>query len=663
MSYIQGICNFCGTGCGNLVETTENTITGVLSDPAHPFSQGKLCVRGWHIHELFSTEDRIVTPLIKDNNTIKEADYDSAIDTVVKRLGQYNGDEIGVLASPRSYNEENYLLMKLARGIFKTNNINITSDLGHRNFIDVSKEGTGNPYMSASLEEIQTADLIFVISSDITKVNPIIGSEIFLASQRGARVITLSSIKTQIAKLSNLHIQPYSGSIKACIACMAKAIIEDNLHDKNYLQESTTGFEGFANFLGSVKFEELNEIIKIDYRQLQEAAKELMNAKNALVVFSTGISGLDKDTISYIYNLFLLAGKIGKPGSGLLPVTAICNIVGSYDMGLAPDLLPGYKPLEDTANREKFNTLWNTELNPHDGKNVYDLLSDEHSQLKALIVIDHDEEIIHFADKIQELDFVVYCGSYSNPFTSFADVVFPITTFAETEGTITNTARRIQYSPQMVEPVKGLYSTYKLYSEIAKKAGSTWSYASTEDILQEISEVTPLYGDVNYTSLKNNNGSTWKSTIEKIHSSDKTKESHKFVNYISSLSIPQTGEEYPIALMIGMADHFWHKNNIMKKTFIPKREFNATLLLYPIGFVELNKEDAEKIGIKNKWVVRITSKRGEMEVYAKISDDIKPGIAYVPYFIHDTTIKSLLDGEQFVRHGEDTFIPVKIEKV
>lgn len=658
MSFKQGICNFCGTGCGNIIEATENSITGVLPDPGHPFNEGKLCVRGWHIHEMLGTEERLSTPLIKKDGSFHETSYAEAIDLAADNLKKYDSSEIAFLGSPRSSNEENYLLTKLARAVFKTNNIGLTSDLGHRNFIDVSLEGTGSPYMAARLRDISSADYILIIGSDITKVNPMIGSEIIKAEQNGAHLVTISSIKTQIANLSTKHIQPHPGSIKACITCMAKAIIEDDEYNKSHIIEKTSGFEGFANFLGSVKYEEIKDIIQTDYTELKEAAVKLVKADKALVIFPSGVSGLDKDTISYIYNLFLLADKIGKPGCGLLPLTAICNIVGSFDMGVTPDLLPGYQPVDDPQVIDTFNKAWNTELNNEPGKNAYDLLSENTGQLKALIVIDHDEEIIHYADKIKELEFIVYLGSFTNPFTELADVILPVATYAETEGTFTNTERNIQYTPQMLKPQHGIMPAIDIYTAIAAKENHNWSYDSPADIMREIADLSVIYNNMDYATIKENYGCHWLAPAETMESI-----TFNFVNFVANLKIPETSEEFPYAMLIGVTNHFWHKNNVMKKTFIPKREYNATLLLYPNGFVEMNNRDAEKIGVRDKWPVKISSKRGSLEVSVRISDDINPGTTYVPYFIHDMAIKSLLDGEQFVRHGEDTFIPVKIEKV
>jgi predicted molibdopterin-dependent oxidoreductase YjgC len=193
-----------------------------------------------------------------------------------------------------------------------------------------------------------------------------------------------------------------------------------------------------------------------------------------MVFFSSGISGFDKDTVSYIYNLFLTAGKVGREGCGVNPVTGINNLQGSYDMGIAPDLLTGFQTLVDPPAREKFNRAWGTKIPPDPGKSIYELLAGGSKKLKALVVVEHDESIIRNANEIKKLDFVAYIGSYQNNFMNYAHVVLPIATYVESDGTFTNTERRVQLSKKKLEPSKNIVPGWKLYTMIAEKAGAKW---------------------------------------------------------------------------------------------------------------------------------------------------------------------------------------------
>ena len=668
MNYKSGICNFCGTGCGNLLKVTKDSIDGVFPAPNHPVSKGKLCVRGWHIHELLNTEERIFNPQIKESGELKDVSLDEAVKAVAGKLKEYSGDEIAFLASPRSSNEDNYTLMKLARSVFQSNNISLASDFGYRNSVEVLKEGTGFPGMLGSLEDIKTADFILVVGADITKQNPIIGSEIHMAQKNGATVVTVSSIQTQIAKLSTEHIQTKPGSKKVFLAALAKAIIEEDLYDMSYIQKVTEGFEGFANALGALNVDDIQNITGISYEAIKELASQLTKSERAQAFFSSGISGLDKDTISYIYNLFLVSGKIGKEGCGVNPITGICNIVGSYDMGVTPHFLPGYSRADDENSIEKLKEQWQTDVPKSAGKTAYELLEDASSPIKALVVVDHDEEIIRFAERIKSLEYIVYIGSYQNAFKDLADVILPIQTYIENDGTFTNTERRVQINKQKIMQKMNVEPAWNLYTMIAKNAGASWSYKNPSDIWKEISDVVPQYSSMSYVKLENSNGIQWPCDEKNPEGSKSfvingSGEKSKFVPVSADFKVQQSSDTYPYLLMIGKAQHFWHQNNIMKKTFIPKREYNATLMLYPKGYIEICSDDAKNIGVKDKWPVKIVSGNGEMQVMAKVSEDVKPGTAYVPYFIQDMISQFLLEHEQVLEQGEDSLIPVKIERV
>jgi formate dehydrogenase major subunit len=202
MSTHSGVCNFCGTGCGHLLKVEAGAVRGVFASPGHPVSRGRLCVRGWHIHELLAAEDRIVTPLIRRQGRLEPASYEEAVAEAAERLSRYSGDEIGFLASPRASNEDNFLMARLARTVFRSPNIGLASDQGHAAAAEVLLEGAGLPAMLGALAEIGKADLILVAGADLARLNPIIASEIHLASRNGAEVINLSSRQTQISKPS-----------------------------------------------------------------------------------------------------------------------------------------------------------------------------------------------------------------------------------------------------------------------------------------------------------------------------------------------------------------------------------------------------------------------------------------------------------------------------
>jgi len=661
MNYKSGICTFCGTGCGHLLDVRGDKVHGVFPLQNHPVSKGRLCVRGWNVHELLSTPERITTPLIRKNGKLTEASYDEAIAYLVENLSKYKkgaADEIGFLASPRSSNEENYLLMKLARAVFNTNNINLDSEPGHRTTLDVMHNATGMAGMLGSLEEIRKAEVILVAGIDITKQNPIIGSEIHMAARAGAKVVTIDTRNTQIAKLSSTFLQIRPGAYRIAMAYMAKVLIDEKIYDAEFVKRNAEGYDAFAASLSSLSDADVAEKTGVTTDELKAVARDLAGAKTAMVFFSSGISGFPKETVSYILNLFLLAGKIGREGCGVNPITGINNLQGSYDMGIAPDLLPGFQAVSDKAALDRFGKEWGVSLNATPGKTVYDLLAT--NKLKALVVVDHDETIIRNAIEISKLDFVAFMGAYKHDCMNYAHVVLPIAEYIATDGTYTNTERRVQLSKKKVEPEKGILPGWKLYATIAAKAGAKWNYAAPADVMAEIAKLTPNYAGITYDKLQALGGV--KCGGARLDA-DKLPKKLSFAAVAGNFAVPQASEEYPILLLVGEAQHYWHQNNLMKKTNLPLREYNATLLLYPQGYVAISPQNAKELNVRDRFPVKIVSPYGSMEAMVQVTDKVKPNTAYVAYFVDEMVTKFFMEHKDVLKRGEDATIPVRIAKV
>jgi predicted molibdopterin-dependent oxidoreductase YjgC len=648
-----------------------DNICGVFPSQNHPVSKGRLCVRGWNIHELLNTNERINTPLIRKNGKLVEATYEEAIGALVDNLSKYKkdaADEIGFLASPRSSNEENFLLMKLARAVFKTNNISLDSDPGHRKSLDVLHAGAGMAGMLGSLEDISKAEFILVAGIDITKQNPIIGSEIHKAGLAGSKIVTIDTRNTQIARLSSRFLQVRPGSFKIVMAYLAKVLVDENLVNHDFIKRNTVGYDGFSASLKSLRDEDVSAKTGVEPALLKEVARELAAAKSAMVFFSSGISGFDADTIRYIYNLYLTAGKVGGEGCGVNPVTGINNLQGSYDMGIAPDLLTGFQALSDNTAREKFNKEWGVKIPPEPGKSVNELLTGGGKKLKSLVVVDHDESIIRNVNEIGKMDFVAYMGSFQNNFMNYAHVVLPVAAYVESDGTFTNTERRVQLSKKKLEPSRNILPAWKLLGAIAEKAGAKWGYSSPADVMDEIAKLTPNYAGISFKKLDGGPGLKWPCNKDDPEGTARfslggASNKAAFAPADAKFAVPLASAEYPILLLVGEAQHYWHQNNLMKKTNIPLREYNATLLLYPQGYVAISPEDAKELGLRDRFNAKIISPYGSMEAMVQVTDKVKKNTAYVAYFVLDMVTNFFMEHKDVLKKGEDSTIPVRIVKV
>jgi predicted molibdopterin-dependent oxidoreductase YjgC len=670
MKYEAGICTFCGTGCGHFMGVRNGEPMGVYPARNHPVSRGRLCVRGWHVHELLRTRSRLTSPLVRENGELRPVDYDAAVGFLADRLRGCSdaASEVAFLASPRASNEETYLLMKLARAVVRTGNLSVDSESGHGAALRVLVEGAGFPGMTGSFEEIRDCDYLLVVDYDVTKQNPIVGSEMHLAARNGARLVTIDGRRTQIARLSHDFLQVRPGSTALVLAALSKIVLAEGLVDRTALAADAEGLDAFAAALDSIRLDEASEKSGIPPDKLREVARDLTAATSAMAFFPSGISGLTEDTVRYLYNLFLLAGKVAGPGCGVNPVAGLNNLQGAHDMGAIPDFLTGFQSPEDPAVVRRYRREWGVDPYVGAGKPVADLLAREHP-LKVLVAVDHDEGIVRYPEALGKVETVAYIGAYENPFTQFAHVVFPVPTYAETGGTFTNAERRVQLAPRKCAPPPGILTGVELLTRVAGKMGQEWSYAAASDVLAEAARLTPGYEGISHDALVDRpGGRQWPCDGRRPEGTRRLDPAAegirpRFVSVPREFAPARPSERFPFLLMIGKAQHYWHQNNLMKKTMIPMREYNATLLLYPKGFVEICSADAARLQVRDKWAVQVSSEAGSMRIEVKVSDDVGPGNAYVPYFVKGMIRRFLLAHREDIELGENASIPVRIEKV
>lgn len=633
MNYKPCVCNLCGTGCGQFLKTDGKKVFGVAPNQGHPVSKGKLCVRGWHINELLNTNERITTPLIRENGQLRVASYEEAVSLVVKRMAEFNGaaGEIGVMASARSSNENGFTLAKLTRDVFKTNVLGISAEAGHRNSMASLSHAFGYPGAVGSLTNIDKADYILIVGTDITRQNPIIGGNIHAAQRRGARVVTIASSRTQIAKLSTKHFQQKPGTKGLLINALAKALhgVRTINHERPGTIDLLPGYAPYVESLRTISSIALEQASGIHYEEIEAEARFIDQAKSVVILFSTGISGLDKATIDAITNLAVLSDKMDNEYSAVIPVAGISNLQGSFDMGVSGE--PGHS--------------------------VFKSLADPKSPLKAMFVVDHDDGIIRNKERIAALDFVVYASAYKNPFMDLAHVVFPLPTFNEGDGSYTTSDRRVQVTLKNVDNAGNALPGWQLHQLIAEKAGQSWGYVDAAHVFADIAKTVPGYADLSHDRLAKGFGQHWD---PKAFATAGKKKFHAIkIEYKE----PVTSEQFPFALMVGKAQHFWHQNNLMRKTLIPRREYDQTLLLYPQGYVEICPEDAKKLKVKDKWLVNVSSSSGTtMKIAVKVNDDVQPGTAYIPYFIKNMISDFLIRYDNAFSAGEESVIPVRIEE-
>lgn len=650
------ICPYCGCGCGFHLETQGKEVTGVVPNPDHPISQGSLCVKGWKVYEFVNHPDRLTTPLIKEKGIFRKAGWDEALDTVAGKLTQVKqengGEAIGFFSSAKTFNEENYLFQKLARSVFQTHNVDHCARLCHSVSVAGLGATLGSGAMTNSIEEFERADLFLVTGSNTTEQHPLIGTRIIRnVVERGAKLILIDPRNIKLSKFATLHLKQNPGSDVAWLNGMMHVIINENLHAKDYINARVEGFETLKDTVAHYTPETVEKICGIPKDDLIKAARLYAQTPKAMLVYCMGITqhACGTDNVGSCANLAMLTGHIGVDCGGVNPLRGQNNVQGACDMGALPNVFPGYQTVIDKKSHGKFSKAWGVEgkgLGHTNGKTIPDMLDGAlDGSLKALYIMgenpmvsDPDQNNVKAA--LKNLDFFVVQDIFLTPTAKMADVVLPAATFAEKEGTVTNTERRVQFSARAIPLVDGCREDWRIITEVANRCGACWSYDNAEEIFNELASLTPQYTAMSYDRLKEGWGLQWPCPDKEhpgtkfLHKGNMAKGMGTFrpATYIG----PQepTDDVYNMVLTTGRTYFHFHTRSMTGRTSTLDREV-------PHPYIEIHPEDAKTHKILPHSKVKVTSRRGSIEVEAFVSDRVGRGVVFIPFHFFEQAANAL----------------------
>ena len=375
------VCPYCGAGCNIYLQVLDGELVGVIPHKLHVVSQGKLCVKGWNAHEFVYSKDRLTKPLIKRDGTFVEISWDEALDIIVEKYNEYKkkygSDSIGVLSSAKCTNEENYLMMKFARVVLGTNNVDHCARLCHASTVVGLGASFGSGAMTNSIEELENADCILVTGSNTTEQHPLVARYIMRAKENGAKLIVVDPRAIPLTQFADFHLRQRPGTDVAWINGFMNVIINEGLEDKKFIEERTEGYEEMAKTVRKFTPEYVENITGIPKEKIIEAARTYAKADRASIVYSMGITQhtTGVDNVKSCANLAMLTGNVGKPSTGVNPLRGQVNVQGSCDVGALPNVYSGYQSVTDEKIRAKFEEAWKTKLPPKPGLTVVDMIN------------------------------------------------------------------------------------------------------------------------------------------------------------------------------------------------------------------------------------------------------------------------------------------------
>lgn len=671
---VKTLCPFCGCGCNIYLDLRDQDVIGVRAADNESVNRICLCVKGRFGYDFIKHPDRLTKPLIRRNGNLEEASWEEALDLVASKLQQIREesgtDSIACLSSAKSTNEENYLMQKFARAVIGTNNIDHCARLCHASTVVGLASSFGSAAMTNSIAEIEDADAILITGSNTTESHPIIATRVKRAVTRGAKLIVIDPRKINITNQATVWLRQNPGTDVAWLNGMMHIIIEEGLWAREYVEQRTENFEALRETVKKYTPELVEGITGVPQDKLRQAARIYAWAPKASILFTMGITQhtTGTDNVKSIANLAMLCGKVGIESGGVNPLRGQNNVQGGCDMGALPNLLPGYQGVSDEKAVKRFEEAWGGKLPANSGLTVVEMMrAAEEGKIRAMYIMGEnpmisDPDLKHVEAALQKLDFLVVQDIFLTETAQLAHVVLPSVTFAEKDGTFTNTERRVQRLRKAIDPIGEARPDWQIICELASRMGYEMNHGHPSQIMEEIAKLTPSYGGIYYDRLEGD-GLQWPCP-DRDHPGTRYLHKDRFtrglglfqpVDYIPPAETPD--EAYPYLLSTGRVLYHYHTGSM-------SRRCRGLEEIYPESLAEINPSDAINLGIDDGDMVRVASRRGQVEVKAKITERAPKGVIFMNFHFNEAAANILTNPalDPVAKIPEFKVCAVKVEK-
>ena len=505
--------------------------------------------------------------------------------------------------------------------------------------------------MTNSVPEFSAETQCFLITgSNTTEAHPLVASHVMEAKERGARIIVADPREIQISRLADVYLQIRPGTNVAWINGMMNVIIDEGLEDRAFIEERTEGYQELRQIVMGYTPERVEEISGVPADDLRAAARMYATHKPAAILYAMGITQhtTGTDNVKSCANLAMLTGNMGIAGGGVNPLRGQNNVQGACDLGGLPNVYPGYQAVTIPAVKAKFETAWGVGgISDRVGMTVTEMIDGAlEGGTRALYVLAEnpmlsDPDINHVHHCLQQLDFLVVQDIFLTETAQLAHVVLPGTSFVERDGTFTGTDRRVQRVRKAIEPPGEAKPDWEIICSLAQRMGADgFDFASPAEVMDEIARLTPIYGGVSYERLEREGSLQWPVPT---HDHPGTPYLHKgkfsrglghfhAVHFQEAAELPD--EEYPFVLTTGRQMFHWHTGTMTRRSEKLNQEA-------PEAYVEVHPEDAASMGLNGAKRVRVTSRRGEIELVAQINPGIRRGVVFIPFHYAEAAANAL----------------------
>ena len=682
---VDTVCPYCGVGCALTYHVdSERGAIAFADGREQPGNQSRLCVKGRYGWDYAASKQRLTTPLIRvtypkaalsgdvkgegrgrkrpggivDYDEVmphfREASWEEALELAASRLKEiHDRDGSGAIAgfgSAKCSNEEAYLFQKLIRAGFGTNNVDHCTRLCHASSVAALLEGVGSGAVSTTYGDIINADVAILAGTNTTANHPVASSFFKQARRRGTKLIVVDPRRERVAEHADIFCQIKPGTDVAFYNGVLHEVIRLGLVDREFIRDRVTNYGELATLVKQYPPERAAQICGIDAATIREIARLWGEAGAGVIYWGMGISQhtTGTDNSRCLIAMCAITGHVGKPGTGLHPLRGQNNVQGASDAGLIPMMFPDYQRVDDASAHEKFEAAWGRPLDAKPGLTVTEIVGSAlKGGVRGMYMMGEnpflsDPNVNKVRKALAALEFLVVQDIFLTETAEFADVVLPATSFLEKDGTYTNTDRRVQIGRKVLDAPGQARPDWEIIRDISARIGLPMEYESVSDVFDEMVALSPEYEGLEYGNLgpagklyPNPDPEHSDGTVVLFGESFATDDGKAHLvpaEWMPAKELPN--EEYPFVLNTGRLLEHWHTGSMTRRSF-------ALDAIQPTAMVFISEADAERMGITDGDFVRVSSRRGTIELAAKVSHRETPGSCFIPFHFREAAANLL----------------------
>jgi formate dehydrogenase major subunit len=687
---VDSLCPYCGVGCQITYQTHDNQIVAVQGRNG-PANRQRLCVKGRFGFDYVSHPHRLTKPLIRRDDAPKgadvevdpanpfthfrEASWEEALDAAASGLARIRDRDgpkgLAGFGSAKGSNEEAYLVQKLVRTGFGTNNVDHCTRLCHASSVVALLEGIGSGAVTAPFTAAEDADVIIITGSNATENHPV-AATFFKQAAKDKTLIVMDPRGQQLKRHATHMLQFSPGTDVALLNAMLNVIIEESLFDRQYVEANTEGFENLRHHIKDFTPEAMQDICGIDAQTIRTVARTYATAERAIIFWGMGISQSvhGTDNARCLIALSMITGQVGRPGTGLHPLRGQNNVQGASDAGLIPMVFPDYQAVDSEDIRKRFEDAWGTSLDPVRGLTVVEIMDAVHDGvIKGIYIMGEnpamsDPDADHAREALAKLEHLVVQDIFLTETAFHADVILPASAWPEKDGTVTNSNRQVQMGRKALQLPGDARQDWWIIQELASRIGLDWGFEHVSDVFNEMKTVMSSLDNISWDRLLAESAVTYPCDApdrpgNDIVFGDGFPTPTGRAKLVPASIVPpdeQPDEDYPMVLTTGRQLEHWHTGSMTRRSAVLDT-------LEPEAVASLSPADLRRLEVTPGDPVRIRTRRGAIEIKARADDAVPEGMVFIPFCYAEAAANVLTNPalDPFGKIPEFKFCAVKVE--